>query len=321
MLKKNMQLIAMILSLGFFAPALALTPIKGNIYHQEFKQLRSKRFHGAILDRKAAVGPRFVLQFTENIEQVGFWGMLFRHTLAGQNPVAISSSSMPQLHAYVSDVCSQLGIRVPTIFVTKNKTTFFGNPTSYSASTKLLMSSGAICIGQDLLLDVSQKAVEAAIAHVLCEIKHNHQNKEILLTWIVPKIISRSLPIETRMDDIRNQIICLLLVRALIAKTFERQADAFVYADMNNADGFIELCSYWDRAEKKVDTDYDDAWAYLKQSRIGIFNSLNGNIIYFLSRTGHRFDKLQRWIRRNTFIGANQGYQARIDNAKNYVSA
>jgi len=321
MMKKYASLFLVVASFGYFACSLALTPKDGNMYQQELQVLKERRFQGTMLDRKSASGPKNVLVFTENAEQVGFWGMLFRQAFIGQDPIAISSSSMPLLHGYVSAVCRKLDMRVPTIFVTKNKTTNLSNNTSNSGSTKILMSSGAILIGQDLLLDVSQQAVEAAVAHELCKIKHNHDNKEVFMKWIAPVVIASSLPSETLYDVNRNKLVSFLAVRALIAKTFQKQADKFVYADMDNADGLIELCNYWKHAEGKVDADYNDAWIYLKQADICLYNSLIGNLTYFFSRTGHRLDKLQRWIFRTTFLGGQQQYQSRIDAAHNYVAA
>lgn len=323
-IKNYMRCISVALILSSIANIQALTPQEGNIYQEEFKTLKEKRIPKTILDRQSSFGPKAVLAFTENAEQVGFWGLLFRLRLLfpdkfskfSLQPVAISSAGMPLLHTYVNEVCGRIGMRVPTIFITKDKTTFFGSSTGYSASTKVLMSSGAILIGQDLLLDVSQEAVEAAIAYELCCVKHNHENKEIFMKWIVPIVASNILPASTSSGVVRKNLISFLLVRLLIAKEFEKQADRFVYEAMGNADGFVELCTYWQQKEQKVDVNYDDAYMYLKQADISIINSIIGGLSYHLFRTGHRLHKTFKLIFRSTFLGSEQNYQVRINAAQ-----
>ena len=192
------------------------------------------------------------------------------------------------------------------------------------------MSSGAILIGQDLLREASPKALEAAIAHQLCRVKYNHENKEWVIKWIMPVMVGCFLrapnlpgspvPDLSPRDRARYGVLSFIALRVLLAKRFEKQADRFVYEEMGNAEGLIELCTYWQHKEQRVDTEYDDVSEYLRTSNIALIDYIFYDLGYHFRRTGHRLHKLNRWIFRNTPLGSNQSYQTRINTAQQYLN-
>ncbi len=343
-------------ALNLFVGVQAVVPKKESVYQQELKALQQRPFYKTMLDRRSAGGPKNILANIENAKELNLFQRWLRYSLLARNPIAVTADSMPRLHAFVKEVCIQWDMRMPTIFVTKNKTTFFGGSTSHADSTKILMSSGAILIGQDLLREVSPKALEAAIAHQLCHVKYNHGNKEWFIKWIAPGLVGSFLPggdepqaeddepqaeddepqaegdeeLQVLLNDLsaqlpsraqlRNKAICFIVVRLLLAKRFEKQADRFVYEAMNNAEGLIELCAYWQHKEQRVDTEYDDVAEYLRTSDIALIDYIFGGLGYHFYRTGHRLYKLGRWIVRNTPFWSTQSYQTRINAAQRYLN-
>lgn len=319
--KRVMKSLFIVLSVACFVNIQALTPQKGNLYQEEFKNLKEKRFYNIILDRRSPSGPRNLVKNIENAKELGLFARLLRGALV-QNSVVVTGKSMPALYAYVRDVCKQFDMRIPTILITKNKENwFFGGSTIKSNSIKHLMSSGAILIGQDLLLESSPKALEAALAHELCHIKYNHDNKALLIEYALPTVVGMFLPVNAAVDMIRNQILTHVVTRLLLAKRFEKQADRFVYETMNNAEGLIELCRYMQKKEQKVDADYNDAYACLKGANISFLDYILNGIGYLTSRTDHRLHKVYKFIQRKTPVGSAQDYQTRINAAQKYMTS
>ncbi len=319
--KVMLRYISFVFALNFFVGMQAVAPKEESVYQQEFKALQQKPFYKTMLDRRSAGGPKNILANIENAKELNLFHRYLRGKLLASDPIVATADSMPLLHAFVKEVCIQQDMRMPTIFVTKNKATFFGGSTSHANSTKVLMSSGAILIGQDLLREVSPKALEAAIAHQLCHVKYNHENKEWLIKWIAPFMVASFLAKNHAHAKYRKTIICFIVARVLLAKRFEKQADRFAYETMDNAEGFIELCTYWQHKEQRVDTEYDEVSEYLRTSDIALSDHISYGLGYHLSRTDHRLHKLGRWIVRNTPLGSNQSYQTRINAAQQYLNA
>lgn len=229
---------------------------------------------------------------------------------------------MPTLYQYVKNTCTQQDMRMPTIFITRDKTTFLGFSTAHSDSTKLLTSSGAILIGQDLLLETSQKALEAAIAYELAHIKFNHQNKYWFKDYITPLLAG---PIAATLFPNRvaraTPVIAFILPRILIGKRFEKQADAFVYKTMNNAHGLIELCQYYQRKKQKTEDDYTDTYTFLTKADINFIHYIAGMLAYYPNYIGHQFSNMYDWFCYNTLLKPYQSNEARIKTAQEYLDS
>lgn len=290
-----------------------------SLYFQELKSLKKEPVYQAILDRKADFNVRTLAAKIKESEEVGLIGQVLRAPVS-IGAFVVKKTSMPQLYAYVEGICRNLQMRMPTIYITNNKTSSFGADPTKTNSVKFYWSSGAILIGQDLLQNVSQQAVEAAICVELSHIKNNHMNKQIFVNWIVPQILAVSVPDESIGAFVIFHIGRFVLPRLVVGKMFEREADNFVIDTMQNAQGFIELCSYWQAQEQKVDADYDEVYAFLQSADISMIDTVLHYSSYAVLRTIHRANKLQRWIKRVTPLTGSQQYQVRIDRAKEHLA-
>ncbi len=295
------------------------TAIENNIYRQEFKALKKEPFYKTIFDRRSNALMSTMLAQLESGQELSLIDKCLLGDLLITNPVAISSAAMPQLHKYIDAVCAEHNMRKPTILITKSKTNILGLSTAYSSSAKYLMFKGAILIGQDLLLETSQKALEAAIAYELAHIKYNHENKDWFVKWIAPGVVSWIIP--TLNPGARaGQLLTWLLPRLLIAKRFEKQADMFVYKTMNNAEGLIELCRYFQHKEQRVEDEYAETKVLLNTAHVNFFTTylpVWGS--YQWSSLLHTCTNIKKWFIYNTFFFSSQSPQARIKAAQEYL--
>ncbi len=285
-----------------------------NIYQEEFKALQSKPSYKILLDRRTDKRVQVMIADIENAHKVGFFGSLMRNELIFQGGVAIAADEMPQLHSYIRMICEHLGMRIPTLYITKDKNRdIVGGCTNQADSVKWAMSSGAILIGRDLLLEVSQKALEAAVARELFRINRNHDNKQYFMFWAIPGII-------TLLDSPVNGLATMVIARFLAGKHFEAQADRFVYETQNNAEGLIDLCGYWQKGEQKVDDDYGMVYRLLHTKTLSFFEYESAKDSYIQFYVSHLVNKAWRWIKRNTILTTKSTYASRIQAAQKYIN-
>lgn len=283
------------LGLSLLATALLGAHPDSNVYHQELKALKKSPFYKTIFEQRSNHFLRQTLRSVENAKELGILGRWYFVMLPiMQGGVVVTEESMPKLHGYVDSVCTQQKMRTPTIFITKNKKTTW--PIDVNASSvKILASRGAILISQDLLEKTSQKALEAAITHEIAHIQYNHNNKDLVAKWVLPLVAAQLLKrINPRAFagrggaislEIFEWVAPLLLPRILIGKQFEKEADKFVYQALNNADGLIEYCHYLQEKDARVEADYADTRASLRDADIALFPYIPSSIeISFLKR-------------------------------------
>lgn len=313
-----MKKLFLLLSLAFTHIIVGTHPDNPSIYYQEFKALKKEPFYSIIFDRQAKGSLRSIVSNVQTAAELNSLARLFRARLCFQNPIPISALMMPKLYAYVEKICKQQNMRMPTIYITQHKTTLFGSPTVYTDSTKILASSGAILIGQDLLLETSQKTLEAAIAYELAHIKFNHGNKYKLAYLITPPL-ALYIIIATRGKLISLASLLLLLPRFLIGKQFEKEADTFIYKTMNNGQGLIELCNYFQRKKQKMENDYADAYTFVQNAHIGSLDYIGALFTCYLNSLTHKCGNLFDWICYSTIISPYQSNEARIKTAQAYL--
>jgi len=296
-----------------------------NAYRQELKDCKKTPIYKTILDRRSNGSLRKILAKIEIAKEHGVFHRLLRaKLLMVPNTVVITAESMPKLYGYVNDVCKQQNMRTPTILITRDKSFQVVDPGKFiqSDSTKQFTSSGAILISQDLLLETSEKALEAAIAYEIAHIKYNHNNKTELGSYVFPPLAGLMLTMvspRAAQYSVVTSTAAFLLPRILIAKNFEKQADRFVYDTMNNAEGLIELCTYLQEKDGRNEADYADTRASLKTANIAFFAHLRYAMNYRLVNFGHKLNNAYKWLSHNTILTQYQSNKARIKAAQQYL--
>lgn len=198
--------------------------------------------------------------------------------------ITITPERMPLLYNYIDNVCKNQNIKTPTIIITKSKS-FFN-----AFALKLFSFGGFICIGQQIILETSDAALEAIVAHELGHIKNNHATKLLFLGFALPiayciyKHIRKPNmltddPVEQMASNVAYYAEQLkfakkwllpasfLTTKAIFSRSMERQADEFTYKTLNKGDGLIEFFEL--NTEKKLlhNQSFVDTYAMLQKYR------------------------------------------------------
>lgn len=297
----------LVLFCGLFAQSAALAESK---YWQEFKEFRDNPSHKLVFDKEANGDVRHIAKNLANAKEVGHLGRFIRPLIGMVGGVIISKETMPKLHNYIDTLCKQNRIDTPVIAVTQHKGIF------NAAAQKLLMTSGAIFVGQDLLKELKNEEIEAVIAHEIGHIYHNHINKMILTSWARLFVIYQLCKngILTQKQGIYLHLFCPLL---LIGKKFERQADEFA-CRAGKANGLIGFFEHLEKMMDKEDADFDALYEALKKdsSKIDYQDHQDIWLQYYLAKGMHKIGRAMKWVYHNTPFGPHPSNEERLDNAK-----
>jgi hypothetical protein len=107
----------------------------------------------------------------------------------------------------------------------------------------------------------------------------------------------------------------------LIAKQFEKQADRFVYQTMHNAEGLIEYCTYLQKQQDKIETDYANTHISLNSADISFIDAIGLLCSFGIARVGHGIYNAFKWIWLHTPLTPYQSNAARIKAAQEYLAA
>ncbi|HMK33006.1 MAG TPA: M48 family metallopeptidase, partial [Nitrosopumilaceae archaeon] len=232
--------------------------------------------------------------------------------------VVVTPDTMPLLYSYVDGICQEANIATPTVFISR-KDGFFN-----AFAQKLLMSTGGIIVGQKLMKEVSDDALEAIVAHEIGHIKHNHINKMLAL-HVVSFILFRMIANQSNAganfvhqmdhDWARGRYInwyCkykLVMEPVLstfesfvINKRFEKEADAFA-CDNGKASGLIELFELFLKKDQLREEEFVTVYELLQKNKADLstndYYSLIAN--YYLFRAGQSFTNFFKKIYHETF--------------------
>ena len=309
-------IVALIASLCIHNVAL---PIQDpGIYKKELKEL--KKTTPLIFDKHANATLRGIAKDTQNCKELGLLSRIIRsHFLLVLDGVVVTAETMPQLYGYVNSIAQKQGITTPTVFIPQSKG-FFN-----AAALKLFASSGGIIIGQDVINESSDNALEGVIAHEMGHIFHNHNNK-ILATGALCIFLSEYA--FYRMNPYRKHgpLPGLLGVTAsslIIGKRFEKQADRFAYEKAGKGTGIIEFFELQKKKEQKSNDDFDVASKLLTDNRkhLSFDDYLFLNLSYYYAKTSHTLGQAMRWVYHHTPFGPHPSHDERIQAAKNYLAS
>lgn len=257
-----------------------------------------------------------------------------RTTFEQCDVVLVTPETMPLLHGYVDSLCKKAHIQTPTVFITR-RDGFFN-----AFAQKILMSSGGILIGQKLLKELSDDALEAVVAHEIGHVKHNHINKMLALSIITATalvgIMQMTSSLQAYVPDeqellqgnvlqwlVKMSLVCTvseLLQSLIINKRFEKEADAFA-CNNGKARGiieFFELILKKDQIREEEFVVISDLLAKNKaQLNSNDYYTLLGR--YYMAKAGHCFTNAYKKLYYDTFYGAHPSPQARIEKAKEYL--
>ncbi len=251
--------------------------------------------------------------------------------------VIVTPETMPLLYGYVDDICKKADIPVPTIFITR-KDGFFN-----AFAQKILMSTGGILIGQKLMKETSDDALEAIVAHEIGHIKYDHVNKMLgILTvqWGVVYALTKMLKITSgvRVGDSEGDVLykkcvyflklmmlndCLSCVSAyFINKRFEKEADEFAYKTNGKARGLIEFFELLLQKDVLRDEEFVTIYNLLEQNKeqLEMMDYYSLLLRYYGAYAEHWLMELYKKVYYETFVGAHPTPQARIKAAQDYLA-
>ncbi len=308
---------------------------KDSCYVQELKSFKKSPDNELIFNEDVNPGLAHIQKSLEICKDLSFLGRLSRFMFMRLDPVIVTATTMPKLHAYVDNVCKKAGIATPIIFITPDKHGFFN-----AAAAKLFTSTGGIIIGQKMIYETTQEELEAIIAHEIGHIKYNHVNKNIALlfaSWFGAEILTnfavesyRQITNTDKIPYTENQLWLKVWVpliafwtgpSLIVNKRFEKQADHFAFEN-GRAQGLADVFQGFIERESEYDEDFNTVYANLQnaKSKISCFDYFALMFRYYLSKGGHCFDKFYRYVYTHTPLGAHPSHEARIKAAQEYLA-
>lgn len=303
-----------------------------NVYVEEFKAFKNSADYQLIFKKDANLALQIIERDIENCKHLSWFQRFVRSTFLSFDAIVVSPKTMPKLYAYIDSICKKAEIKTPTIFLTREKC-FFN-----AMAEKLLISSGAILIGQKLLLETSPQELEAVAAHEIGHIVYNHVNKKKAINILnalaavtainyltknneartVEKSIIEGIIVGITAGNIANYITPLI-----INKRFEKQADEFAYKFMNKGNGLIEFCQHLEKMTNDEDQDFNHTREMLTKSKpeIGLYSYAGLSTIYYLAKFEHILSKAYRWLYHNTPFGEHPSPEARIKATQDYLNS
>jgi Zn-dependent protease with chaperone function len=313
-------------------------------YVQEYKAFKNDPANKTMFHKDSQHNLKDLQRDIEIYKELSFLQRAIRFVCFFFDSVVVTSTNMPKLHAYIDGACKKNDITTPAIFIATNHN-FFN-----AFATKLLVSSGAIVIGQRLLLESSDKGLEGIIAHELGHIKYNHINKNLALNlgtyfgsqlginfimdrYVIPKMNEEIFALKDfekqwQLTQYRNAqvnfikgwmpiLILYSLPELIINKRFEKEADDFAYRIMDNGEGLKEFFEKIERTERWHDNQFDETSEKLKENKdkLGYIDYIRLNLRYYLSKGKHYGFK---WLYYETPYGAHPSAKARIKAIEEY---
>jgi len=326
---KMTALLVLVLCGVNFVSAAEKSVVGSHVYKQELEALKSSPQYKMILDEEANSALKGIQRDIENYTHLTYFQRFVRRAFMGLDVFVVTPKNMPKLYAYIDGMCKAHDIKTPTIFLS----TLHG---FYNAAAqKLLISSGAIVIGQKLLVEASDASLEAIVAHEIGHIKHNHINKTLamllpayfVMRKIVPGyVMDPQVPQykqvwKTYMNVYTQVLLAWIVVSVIINKRFEKEADEFAYKAMDKGEGLVEFFEHLEDKDLSQTNDFAITHENLKNNyeNLKLDDYVKLKARYGLARFGNMVGNTFKWIYHNTPLGAHPSPASRIAAARKHM--
>lgn len=268
---------------------------------------------------------------------------LAQFILLSLDVIVVTPDNLPLLYACVDQICKKGDVIMPVVFVTRKKS-FFN-----AFALKLLKSNGGIVIGQELMCNMSDEALEAIVAHEIGHIKHNHNNKLLALNASLFAAVAvmcqclkpgflKKVPLPRPFSDVEIgrfarelftlelKLETIFFVSSVIAafiinKRYEKEADEFACRTIGKSAGLIEFFEYFLKKDQLREDEFAITHNMIQQSKINLPDEYYEFVLrYYVAKGGHNMFNAYKKLYYNTFWGAHPSNQARIDAAKEYLA-
>lgn len=314
------------------------------VYYSELKAFKKAAATKEMFDKDAHQGLSKIQRDITTFKNLGFFQRFVRSLFLMFDVVVVTPETMPKLYEYVDGICQKAEIETPTIFVTRKNWLF------NAMAQKLLMSSGAIIIGQKLMHDLSDNALEAIVAHEIGHIKYNHVNKMIALhigrdicyaalcsmlhlnriTFVKDENGLFIIPSQTELQsqiksmNIKRILLDVSLYLALwlmMDKRFEKEADEFACKDNGKAAGLIEAFEFMLKKEQLREEEFVVVYELLQNNSadLSLLDNMSLRLRYYVAKGGHLYGKALEYIAHHTPLGSHPSHEARIAAAQQYL--
>ena len=297
--------------------------LSGNhgIYYSELKAYKKDPATQEMFDEYAHSGLAKIQSDITIYKNLTFFQRFVRSAFLSQDVILVTPETLPKLYEYVDSICKKADIVTPAIFVTR-KDGFFN-----AFAQKLFTSTGGIIIGQKLMHDLSDEAMEAIVAHEIGHIKYNHINKMMALSvvdWLAYFALLKLLSNNGRISESRKcfaWIASSFVSVAVINKRFEKEADEFACKENGKSQGIIEFFEFILDKEQLREEEFVAIAELLQKNSadLSLWSNMTLNLRYQLAKLGHNFSKAYKYVYHNTFLGAHPSPEARIAAARQYL--
>ncbi|HLJ31142.1 MAG TPA: hypothetical protein VKU36_01780 [Candidatus Babeliales bacterium] len=257
-------------------------------------------------------------------KKLSFISCLLQTGLSGPSNadlIIVTSDTMPALYNYIDSLAKKSAVKTPVVFISLKKGFF------KSFSRKICMFTGSMVIGQQMLEDLSDEAIEAAVARNIASIKYNHSNKKFVLNIAMGAALSGiTVQLFLSQNDVNKWISLFTayltyswfavpaLSSLIVGKRFARHVDAFACKEADRAKGLIELYECLQERDQTRAAGFDKISNMLGENAADI--SL---LVYFGLLVHYYMAKAEHCVVGTYNKFAYPSYEQRIEETKKYL--
>lgn len=326
-------------------------------YYAELQALKEAPETRMIFDQDANQNLARMQSSIISCNNLSLFDQIMSSIILMHDVIMVTPETMPLLHNYIESVCKKANMKVPFVFISRKNyadksfkesaseknfvNSLFKNQRKKfnGFAMKLLMTRGGVFLDQKAILELSDEGFEAVLTHELGHIRHNHMNKSICLAIMVfgslallkdnSETVRNILNLPFGFLDLRfnglswlHHIIAWSIFGLIINKRFEKEADAFSYADNGKAKGLIESFELMLKNQELREEEFAAIYDLLQVNKksLSSINYYELVLRYYCERINYKFDKLRRAILEATPFGPYPSLQERIAAAQKHLA-
>jgi|GEM_PF-2237769 len=278
----------------------------------------------------------YIQRDVHNYQHSTFLQRLINGEIFACDVIIVTPETLPQLYGYIESICTTHGITMPMVCISR------GEGIMNAFATEFLSRFGCTVLCQKIILETSDQALEAVVAHELGHIKYGHTTKILLIDTAVtialgigycsslekrPNIESLVALYTLGKSNIAKYLyipmisyLYMITRGIIINKRFEKIADEFAYKDCGQGDGLIQFLEQMDAIEKIYEEGFGTTYELVKarKENLGSFNYLYLMCRYYTVRSCDYLRLGYNWLSENTFLGLHPSNAARIQAIREY---